>query len=272
MKRSPVNERNGSEQRKSAFTLIELLVVISIIAILAGMLLPALNAAKEAGRSIACVGNQKQISLALHMYTSDNKDYMAGAAIWMQEIFPNYIKKASSTSTAALPWISRKPGTGVLLCPSIDTSVPSDLSIVNHHYGTSYGVTSFCDGTESSGWGVPAKLARNQFGAWQQTANQYLADLTIHRRASTILPRSVVMNEKYIYNITGSGTLTVNGITSYDRQNIARLYWNPVTTENINYGPDKRVHKMKNNMMFFDGSVQGIKVGIQFDGFDWTLK
>ena len=60
---------------KKQFTLIELLVVIAIIAILAGMLLPALNTAREKGRSASCVGNQKQLGMAITQYASANNDF-----------------------------------------------------------------------------------------------------------------------------------------------------------------------------------------------------
>ncbi len=58
----------------TAFTLIELLVVISIIGVLAGLLLPTLGRAKEAGRSTACLSNLRQIGLALQLYVDDHNN------------------------------------------------------------------------------------------------------------------------------------------------------------------------------------------------------
>ena len=64
--------------RRNGFTLIELLVVISIIALLVGILLPALGAARRSAQSAVCLGHQRNIGQGMAVYAANNRDWLAG--------------------------------------------------------------------------------------------------------------------------------------------------------------------------------------------------
>lgn len=118
---------------RAAFNLIELLIVIAIIAIIAALLLPVLNTAKNNAAKAVDFNNLRQVMMAVHIYTGDNKDVMPwpnwdyGSAMpdgtyrpgWLYTINPATNGPARFNAQAGLLWDSLHGGNGtkVLLCP-----------------------------------------------------------------------------------------------------------------------------------------------------------
>ena len=119
--------------KRACFTLIELLIVIAIIAILAAMLLPALNKVREKARQIKCIGHQKQIMAATFCYINDYADYgpwtreAAGMDVfWNKSLWP-YISKNSVSM-----YIDK---TSVFTCPSYDEPSIALNFMQNDYFG-----------------------------------------------------------------------------------------------------------------------------------------
>ena len=236
-------------QKECKFTLIELLVVIAIIAILAAMLLPALNRAKQVSQKISCASNLKNLSLRTFAWGSDYDGYMP--ACHMTDDYGKdgkfQLPRVTGTAYSTFAYFIRQKfiSDKEVICPS---DVDYQIHRLERTYNTSYGYNMLlgnCGDIPNSDWGTCGYGKSNDFTCHR--INE------IHHPSMTIqwsdtkrgkVPDGDNIQDGSVMNWSAWVTLWSDG-------------WNPNNSYYVYYpSPD---HLGQANIAWIDGHVEAMK-------------
>jgi prepilin-type N-terminal cleavage/methylation domain-containing protein/prepilin-type processing-associated H-X9-DG protein len=285
-------------RRRPGFTLVELLVVIAIIGILMALLLPAVQAAREAARRAQCTNNEKQIALAMHNYHDTYKTFPIGH----QWVGPSGTSPDGSRgwtwSAGLLPFIEQSSLQGQIDF-SLPVMDPANVNIVLTEVPNSRcpseasgPITHTQNGGSGSGLEPPTATYVGNCGsfrlsfqaAYQQPRGRrngiFGRDWLVKFRdvkdgtSNTILVGETILwsfswDPTWIYRINGSGTRAANTLGAV-RTGRRKINPAPVTSNTVRREAFSSYHPGGANFALVDGSVHYISETIEHTNTTWN--
>ncbi|MDA3963583.1 MAG: type II secretion system protein [Planctomycetota bacterium] len=162
---------------RNGFTLIELLVVISIIAVMVGLLLPAIGMARSSANSLICQNNQRQMMIAAVVYADDNEDRLPGIGYgknyyhWTSSLAP-YLEKYYVWDDASNDSFS------IYRCPANDPIKLGNSSSWPTHYASGYALSQFSsvrpNASGKAGYWRDSRMPAEIRTSWIKRASEWM--------------------------------------------------------------------------------------------------